>query len=81
MTTNYCPDCVINWLPYMAAHGHCPSCGGGTYRRQEPASDGVSILFDLAKIERARREAYCEFERYYARREKERGPEAWRQPA
>lgn len=77
MTTNYCPECVINWLPFMAARGECPSCGGGTYRRQEPATERIQILFDLAKIERTRRESYVKFEEYYAEREAARGPDGW----
>jgi ssDNA-binding Zn-finger/Zn-ribbon topoisomerase 1 len=35
----HCPECDVNWWPYQTDRGHCPSCGAGTVRRQERASD------------------------------------------
>ncbi len=42
----YCSECVVNWRPYQTDDGDCPTCGGGTVRRHEPAGDeaGVSPL-------------------------------------
>jgi hypothetical protein len=35
----YCSECVVNWWPDQTDHGQCPTCGGGTVRRQEPSSE------------------------------------------
>jgi hypothetical protein len=42
----YCSECVVNWGPDQTDRGHCPTCGGGTVRSQDPASDdaGASPL-------------------------------------
>ncbi|HEX7259385.1 MAG TPA: hypothetical protein VF272_00445 [Candidatus Saccharimonadia bacterium] len=69
--TYYCSECVANWWPYMAKDGCCPQCGGGTSRRQEPASDDVDELYRAASAETAKRDAYARFEAYYAERERE----------
>jgi hypothetical protein len=66
--TYYCSECVVNWWPYQARDGCCPSCGGGTSRRQEPASDDVDLLFARARKEAERRERHAAFEAYYAER-------------
>lgn len=68
----YCADCVVNWWPYQARDGCCPWCGGGTSRRQEPASDDAEVLFQLARVEADRRERVAAFEAYYAEREQHR---------
>jgi len=65
----YCSECVVNWWPYQAKGGCCPRCGGGTVRRQEPASDDADAQFALARAAAARRERYAAFEAYYAARE------------
>jgi hypothetical protein len=67
--TYYCSECVVNWWPYQATGGCCPRCGGGTSRRQEPASDDAEDLFRAARAEAERRERYERFEAYYAERE------------
>jgi hypothetical protein len=68
----YCSECVVNWWPYQTDHGHCPTCGGGTVRKHEAASDDADTLFRLARAEQDKRDAYARFERYYAEREQER---------
>jgi hypothetical protein len=68
----YCSECDVNWWPYQTDHGHCPSCGGGTVRRQERASDDADTLYRIACDEAAKRDAYERFEIYYARRELDR---------
>ncbi|MEA2243453.1 MAG: hypothetical protein QOD24_3009 [Solirubrobacteraceae bacterium] len=68
----YCSECNVNWWPYQTDHGHCPSCGGGTIRRQEPASDDADTLYRVASDEAAKRDVYARFERYYTERELER---------
>ena len=65
----------------MAGGGTCPQCGGGTRRSHAPASDNVGELHEKAKARRERADLYERFERYYADREAERGPDAWRTPA
>ncbi len=65
----YCSECVVNWWPYQAKGGCCPRCGGGTVRRQEPASDDADAQFALARAETERRERQAAFEAYYAARE------------
>lgn len=65
----YCSECVVNWWPYQAKGGCCPRCGGGTVRRQEPASDDADAQFALARQEAERRERHAAFEAYYAARE------------
>ena len=61
-----CSECVVNWWPYQAQGGCCPWCGGGTVRRQEPASDDADVLYQLACVQTARRERVAAFEAYYA---------------
>jgi len=68
----YCSECVVNWSPYQCDRGNCPTCGGGTVRRQEPASDDADTLYRIAHAEAAKRDAYARFELYYADREQER---------
>jgi DNA-directed RNA polymerase subunit RPC12/RpoP len=34
----YCSECVVDW-PDQADGEQCPTCGGGTVLRQEPAGD------------------------------------------
>jgi hypothetical protein len=68
----YCSECVVNWWPYQAKDGCCPRCGGGTVRRQEPASDDADPLFAKAREEAARRDRHAAFEAYYAKREQQR---------
>ena len=68
----HCSECAVNWWPYQTDHGHCPSCGGGTIRRQEPASDDADTLYRIASDAAAKRDLYASFERYYAERELER---------
>ncbi len=70
--TYYCSECVVNWWPYMAKDGCCPLCGGGTSRRQEPASNDVEEQFRIARKEAERRDAYARFEAFYEEREQHR---------
>jgi len=70
--TYFCPKCVVNWYPYQAVNGCCPSCGGGTKRRSEPASKDADVRHLLAGIERARRERLDAFDVYCAERDKAR---------
>lgn len=78
MTTNYCPECVINWAPFMCAKGCCPECGGGTARSQEPISDDAQERHHKALQARIARERsehnHRLFEEYYAAREAARQP-------
>ena len=67
--TYYCSECVVNWWPFQAKDGCCPRCGGGTVRRQEPASADADELFALARQETERRERHAAFEAYYAARD------------
>ena len=39
----YCSECVVEWMPHQTEHGHCPTCGGGTVRRQEPAGAAADV--------------------------------------
>jgi hypothetical protein len=39
----YCSECVVNWSPDSTDDGHCPTCGAGTVRSEEPAGDDVRI--------------------------------------
>ena len=39
----YCSECVVNWSPDSTDDGHCPTCGAGTVRSEEPAGDDVHI--------------------------------------
>ena len=68
----YCSECVVNWWPFQANDGCCPRCGGGTVRRQEPASDDAAALA-LAREEAERRARHAAFEAYYAEREHHAG--------
>jgi hypothetical protein len=79
--THYCGKCVVNWWPYMTKEGHCPECGGGTVRKNEPVSEDVDKRYQAVKAKREREELYREFEVYYAKRELERGPDAWKDAA
>lgn len=76
MTTNYCPECLVNWAGYMTDEGCCPQCGGGTLRRQEPMSDEAVDLHHAALRARFVSEkaahAHAEFEAFYAEREARR---------
>lgn len=73
-----CKDCDVNWWPYMTASGSCPQCGGGTVRTQDPVTAGVDELHARARTRRDKADLYERFERYYAEREAQRGPDAWR---
>jgi hypothetical protein len=68
----YCSECVVNWWPYQTNQGCCPTCGGGTVRKREPASDDADPLYRSARAEVDKRDAYARFELYYAEREQER---------
>ncbi len=70
--TYYCSECVVNWWPYQTTNGCCPTCGGGTVRRNEPASDEADQLHRGAKAEAERRDRHARFEAYYAEREQQR---------
>lgn len=39
----YCSECVVDWSPDETDRGDCPTCGGGTVRRQQRASDDVGV--------------------------------------
>jgi hypothetical protein len=67
--TYYCSECVVNWWPYQAKAGCCPTCGGGTVRRNEPASEEAERMHRRARTERERKARYDAFEAYYAARE------------
>jgi hypothetical protein len=67
--TYFCAECVVNWWPYQATGGCCPSCGGGTVRRQEPASDDADDRHRAARAKRESRDRHVRFEAYYAARE------------
>lgn len=56
MNTYYCPACMTNWAPYQCAKGHCPSCGTGTRRSQEPMSPDAPARFKAAMAERVKRD-------------------------
>jgi hypothetical protein len=45
----YCSECVVNWWPGQTDGGQCPTCGGGTVRSQEPASDADVSPLELAE--------------------------------
>jgi len=65
----HCSECDVDWWSYQTDLGHCPVCGGGTVRRQQPASHDADTLYRIARDEAAKRDAYARFERYYAKRE------------
>lgn len=45
----YCSECVVDW-PDQTDGEHCPTCGRGTVRRQEPSSDeAVPSPLELAE--------------------------------
>lgn len=67
--TYYCSECVVNWWPYQAKGGCCPTCGGGTVRRNEPASEEADRLHRRPRTEAEIRDRYARFEAYYAARE------------
>ncbi|MGH2941238.1 MAG: hypothetical protein ACRDLN_00465 [Solirubrobacteraceae bacterium] len=67
-----CSECRVNWWPYQAEHGRCPTCGGATVRSEEPASDDADTLYRVAHGEAAIRDAYANIDLYYADREDER---------
>ena len=69
--TYHCSECVVNWWPYQAKGGCCPTCGGGTVRRNEPASEEADRMHRRARTERERQDRYAAFEAYYAAREKD----------
>lgn len=46
----YCSACVTDWSSQQAAHGRCPTCGGGTVRRLERTDDErVASRLELAE--------------------------------
>jgi hypothetical protein len=67
--THHCSACLVNWWPNQTDHGHCPACGAGTSRSQEPASDDTDTLLRIARDEAHKRDLYARFERYYTQRE------------
>jgi uncharacterized Zn finger protein (UPF0148 family) len=67
--THHCSECVVNWFPYQTDHGHCPTCGTGIVRSDEPASEDVDTLYRIARDEARKRDLYARFERYCAERE------------
>lgn len=73
--TNYCPECIVNWWPYQTHKGCCPACGGGTVRRQEPASLDVDDRCRALVAEQRRQHAREQFEAFYAQREAARAGE------
>ena len=46
----YCSECVVDWTPNQT-DGACPTCGGGTLRRQE--SDGEAPAIEVSPLELA----------------------------
>jgi hypothetical protein len=70
--TYYCSECLVNWWPYQTAAGCCPTCGGGTVRRHEPASPEAETLHRRARTDAERRDRHARFEAYYAEREQQR---------
>ena len=70
--SHHCSECLVNWWPHQIDHGHCPTCGGPTARRAEPASDDADTLYRIARDEAASRDAYAHFELYYAEQGLER---------
>lgn len=69
MISFYCPECIVGWSPYQTAGGKCPECGGGTRRRQEPASDDSLARYKAAREAGRLRGLYAAFEEFYAERE------------
>lgn len=46
----YCSACVMDWPPQQTDDGHCPTCGGGTVKRQTPAGEArVPSRLELAE--------------------------------
>jgi len=46
----FCSECVVDWWPDQTDGEHCPTCGGGTVRRQEATSDTAEAsLLELAE--------------------------------
>jgi len=72
--TYFCTECIINWWPYQAKAGCCPTCGGGTVRRHEPASPEAERLHNRARTPAELRDRHAQFEAYYAQREQQRHP-------
>ncbi len=66
----YCSECVVNWWPYQTNDGSCPTCGGGTVRSLDPASEDAGALSRIASDAAAKRDAHARFEAYYAERER-----------
>jgi uncharacterized Zn finger protein (UPF0148 family) len=67
--TYHCSECLVNWWPYQARGGCCPTCGGGTTRRNEPASEEAVRMHKRPRTETELRDRYARFEAYYAERE------------
>lgn len=64
--TYYCTECVVEWHPYMAQNGVCPSCGGGTRRHNRgTAPSDIDELFEATARERERLDKIDRFEQYY----------------
>ena len=72
MVSNVCTECVVNWMPYQTPDGRCPVCGGGTVRRQEPASVDALGRYTAAMGEQRRLDLHARFEVFYAEREARR---------
>jgi hypothetical protein len=68
--TLYCPECAVEWWPYMCHAGVCPACGRGTIQHNgNQATDGVVELHKAAVTLRNRLDTLDRFEAYYERRE------------
>jgi hypothetical protein len=39
----YCSECVVNWPPDSTDDGHCPTCGSGTVRSEDPTGDDARV--------------------------------------
>jgi hypothetical protein len=70
--SHHCSECVVNWSPYQADHGRCPTCGASTVPIQEPVSDDADTLYRIACAEAEMRDAYAHFELYYGAPEQDR---------
>lgn len=64
--TYYCTECAVEWYPYMAKNGVCPSCGSGTRRHNHGLpTTGLVELYNATSVERARLDNLDNFETYY----------------
>jgi len=61
-----CAACEVNWCSHQVDHGRCPMCGADSIRTEQPASDDADLLHRIASAEAQKRDAYANFDRYYA---------------